>query len=306
MGNSSGFFAPGDEAKKRVFLDKLEQLGTNVGNATGAKAGKATDSAPFAAYKKRAKAKFYSSAVAVRLAKLKSPLEKSYWKTWRCAGTLEQKDSTLTASYCGHRWCTVCNRIRTAQLINGYEKPLSELPDKRFVTLTLPNVPAAELKRTIRAMITTVQAIQGKFKKRHQRGHQSWQLVGLRKLECTHNLKTDKYHPHLHFIISGTVASKALIAEWLERVPTATYKAQDMRKANAGANKELFKYFSKLVTKQDGKNLTVLEPLDVIFQAMKGERVFQPIGIKKDVSEEIDEIQAQVVEGITPMHAYWE
>lgn len=287
-------------------LDKLEQLGTSPTKRHGESVGESGPGIAVGAgetreaLRKRARAKFYSSAHAYRLAQLDSPLKKGYIATLFCASGLTQEGAKITSKYCGHRWCTVCNRIRVAQLIKGYEGPLSLLKDLRFVTLTVPNVPAEHLRETIERMIKQAQAIQGYFKKRHQRGLQGWQLVGIRKMETTHNHSADNYHPHFHFIIQGKEAAQALVSEWLKRVENATYKAQDERKADKGSEKELFKYFSKMVTKVGGKYATLVEPNDVIFQAMRGLRVFQPIGIKKQVSEEIENLQAVEVSGITP------
>ena len=172
------------------------------------------------------------------------------------------------------------------------------MKDLRFVTLTLPNVEGKDLRETILRMIKIIQSIQDMFKKRKRHGLQSWQLVGIRKLECTFNLKSGLFHPHFHFLIQGKAAAKGLHDEWLRRVETASYKAQDVRKADKGSEKELFKYFSKMVTKIDGKYTTLVEPLDIIYQAMRGLRVFQPMGLKKDVSEEIDKLKSVKVEGI--------
>ena len=310
MANESVLFLSvfGQKPPDYISLDNLEQLGTNLKEGGAVPAAAAAVSEPFEAYKKRARAKYYSSNLAVRLANLGSPLQKSYWATYHCSGTLEQKGTEITSRYCGHRWCTVCNRIRTAQLMRGYEGPLSELKDLRFVTLTLPNVQGADLWATFRAMIKTAQAIQDYFKKRHKRGQQTWQLRGLRKLECTFSVLLGNFHPHFHFVIEGREAARQLVSEWLKRVPSATHKAQDERRAMKGTEKELFKYFAKLVTKVGKERATITEPLDVIFQAMRGLRVFQPIGIKKDVSEEIEELSAVQVEGIAPVleHAYWQ
>lgn len=310
MANESVLFLSvfGQKPPDYISFNKLEQLGTNLKEGAGVPAVAADVSEPFEAYKKRARAKFYGSRLAVGLANLGSPLQKSYWATYHCSGTLEQKGTEITSRYCGHRWCTVCNRIRTAQLIRGYERALSELPDLRFVTLTLPNVQGEDLRATIQGMVKTLQGVQDFFKKRHRRKQQTWQLVGLRKLECTYNVEVGNFHPHLHFVISGKEAARQLVSEWLKRVPSATHKAQDERRAMKGTEKELFKYFAKTVVKVGKERATLLEPLDVIFQAMKGLRVFQPIGIKKDVSEEIKELSAVQVEGIAPVleHAYWQ
>ena len=52
------------------------------------------------------------------------------------------------------------------------------------------------------------------------------------------------------------------------------------------------------MTKVGKDNKTLVKPLDVIFKAMWGLRVFQPVGIKKDVSEDITELDAQEIEDI--------
>ena len=295
-----------------LLLDNIAQLGTDTKPKPSKEAGGVLaggEFEPLEALRKRARAMYYGKPVALGLYGLDSPLKKSYGTTyWQCAETLEQNGTKITSHYCNHRWCVVCNRIRTANLIKGYSKPLSELKNPYFVTLTVPNVGSNDLRETIERMIKQVQKIQDYFKKRKQRGLQSWQLIGLRKLESTYNAKARDFHPHFHFIIDGLEAAEGLQAEWLRRVETATYKAQDVRKATTGSEKELFKYFSKMVTKVDGKNVTLLEPLDIMYQAMRGLRVFQPMGLKKDVSEDIEELKAVEVAGIESVEApaYWQ
>jgi hypothetical protein len=289
-------------------LDKIEQLGTSPGKRPGCCVAESGQGVAVSGrggkdkLKAKAKRKYHSNALACGLSRVEdSPLKKSYGATVTyCASQLIQEGTKFTSKYCGHRWCNVCNGIRMAQLIKGYEGPLSLLVDKWFVTLTIPNVPSEHLREAIEQMIKQAQAIQGYFKKRHQRGLQGWQLVGLRKLECTHNVQTGLFHPHFHLVVQGEEAARALISEWLKRVDNASPKAQDMRKAGTGSEKELFKYFAKTVTKMGGEYVTLLEPLDIIFQAMRGLRVFQPIGLKKYVSEEVEDLQAEDLTGITP------
>ena len=308
MANDGGIFYAVKAGATVPPLDKLEQLGTRARNPAQEPGESGRGSETLGALRKRARAKFYSLRLAVGLANLNSPLQKSYWGTYHCAGVLEQVGDKITTRYCGHRWCTVCNRIRTAKLMNGYSGPLSHLPEKMFVTLTLPNVPGAELRATIMAMTAHSQAIQDKFKKRRKRKLQDWQLVGLRKLECTYNWRTRQFHPHFHFIISGEAAADALRSEWLARVPTATIEAQHICPTRQGSENELFKYFSKLVTNVDGVRFSLVEPLNVIFVAMQGLRVFQPIGLKKDITEDVADVQSVVVQGIeqVPEHTYWQ
>jgi DNA-damage-inducible protein D len=254
---------------------------------------------------KRARAKTFTAPLSVKLASLDSDLKKSYWNSYYCNENLVQEGNKITGKYCNNRWCSVCNRIRTAKLIVGYNEPLQGLNDKYFVTLTLPNCEGDELKETIDFMLKTCKTVQEFFKKRHQRKKQDWQLLGIRKLECTYNYKMATYHPHFHFIIEGEVAAKELVNEWLKRVPGTSNKAQDVRKADKGAETELFKYFSKIVTKTEKGFTTFIQPLDVIFTAMRGLRVFQPIGLKKDVSEDIEGIIAEEISGIEEKFANW-
>ena len=254
---------------------------------------------------RRARAKTFTAPLSVKLASLNSDLKKSYWNSYYCNDSLTQEGNKITGKYCNNRWCSVCNRIRTAKLIQGYNVPLSELEDKQFVTLTLPNCEGIELRKTIDFMLKTVKTIQDVIKMRHHRGKQDWQLVGIRKLECTFNHKTSTYHPHFHFLIEGEVAAKELVNEWLKRVPGTSSKAQDVRKADKGAETELFKYFSKIVTKTEKGFTTFVEPLDVIFTSMRGLRVFQPIGLKKDVSEDIEDIITEEISGIEEKFVDW-
>jgi DNA-damage-inducible protein D len=276
-------------------LDTLAQLGTNL----------KVEPISIGFLAKRARAKTFTVPLSINLASLNSDLKKSYWNTYYCNDTLTQVGNKITGKYCNNRWCSVCNRIRTMNLIKGYHIPLEELDDKHFVTLTLPNCKGEELRETIDFMLKSCKKVQEVFKKRHLREKQDWQLVGIRKLECTYNNKTNTYHPHFHFLIEGKIAANELVNEWLKRVPTASSKAQDVRKADKGAETELFKYFTKIVTKTEKGFVTFIEPLDVIFTAMQGLRVFQPIGLKKDVSEDIADQNSQEIDGIEERYAKW-
>lgn len=142
----------------------------------------------------------------------------------------------------------------------------------------------------------TCKHIQERIKKRKQRNQIDYQIVGMRKLECTYNATADTYHPHYHFIIQGKEASHALLNEWLASLPQANRAAQDIRPAALNSEKELFKYFSKFVSKTGkGKNVVVTRAMDNIFCSMVNKRVFQPIGVKKhlDVNEDVGGILGQ-------------
>jgi hypothetical protein len=167
---------------------------------------------------------------------------------------------------------------------------LEAWPDKHFVTLTIKNMPAAELRPAIAGMVSTFQAI-----KLGMRRTAGVKLRALRKLECTYNQRTDEYHPHFHFVVEDREQALLLREAWLERYPETTdARGQDVQPADNKSVRELFKYFTKLLAKKrrgDGSMVSVPVPpaaLDVIFQAMQGRRVYQPAGFTV-VSETPDE-----------------
>lgn len=254
--------------------------------------------------RRRAVAKYITNGIVYPLINLHSSLEKSYWNTaQRCVNELRQDGNKITGRYCNSRWCIVCNRIRTGRMINEYLPVIkSEIKEPYFITLTIPNVPGTELRKTITGMTRTIIRINATF-----RGRKNYQQVkGIRKLECTYNTTSNDYHPHFHFILAGEKAGQKLINAWLNHYPEATRAAQNIKRADEGSLVELFKYSTKVVTgknfiKQGNQIELKVHPaaLDQIFRAMYGKRVFQAMGIKKLVlSEDIDEIQAQEIDSL--------
>lgn len=233
--------------------------------------------------RKRARSKYFSAGLALKLIDVqKSKLLKSYWNSFYCCGVLKQDGNKITGKYCGTRWCLVCNRIRTAKLVNGYTEPLSKLVHPYFVTLTVPNVSGTDLRDTIDSMTVALREIKKKYQKI------GVNFTGIRKVECTYNGLRNDFHPHFHLLISGGVQAKLLLYEWLKHFPEADRKGQDYKRADKKSVKEIFKYFTKLVTKTYDEKGTVVRKrievsaMDKIFSAMQNLRVFQPMGIVKD------------------------
>lgn len=245
--------------------------------------------------KKRCRAKYISNKIALSLADLESDLQKSYYNTYHCVDTLVQSGKKVTSKYCNNRWCLVCNRIRIAKLINGYKNVLAELPEKRFVTLTVPNVPAEMLRETLLDMGKRFKNVTETFRKRKT------PIIGIRKIEVTYNVIRNDFHPHYHLIVSGEQVAKNVIVEWLKRFPEATFDAQDERPADDNSVMELFKYFTKMVT---NKNVFV-KALDTIFRSMYKMRTFQPMGIRKNVSEDIEELRAEIYADLEEREQIW-
>lgn len=250
---------------------------------------------------KRARAKYLSTLLARELLEhnKESVLVKSYRSSLYCSHTLMQNGKKLTTTYCKQRWCAVCNRIRTAHFINGYQGEIKGFKDPYFVTLTKKTVLEGDLSASIELMGSVWLQILKTW------GNKIRKIKGIRKAECTIRPE-GLYHYHYHVIIEGKENAEWLLKEWLKRMPDAEPKAQDMRKANDRSLKELFKYFTKLTTKVgDKKELFSYERMDVIFKAMYKRRVFQSFGGVKLYSEDIENITAQEYEHLEECEKKW-
>ena len=238
----------------------------------------------------RARAKYLTFPIAIGLAETAVAAgERSYRNAVYCAAELEQDEhGKIRGHYCQTRWCLVCNRIRLARAINRYLPAISAWKDRQFVTLTLPNVQGADLADTIDAMLRDAVNI-GRAIKRSDR----LPFRALRKLESTSNTHRDDYPPHFHFVVEGIGAADALVARWLAVHPEASAAAQDVRPCDDASMMELFKYFTKIIVKRPddsgSRMIAPFEALDMIFLAMRGHRVYQPVGFKVAVDFVTDE-----------------
>jgi hypothetical protein len=284
-------------SKRPSSLDTLAQLGTEQKNPVNSNdfeiaLSAVTDEKNQSVLVKRARAKFISSSIALRLVDVDSPLRKGYWNSYYCCSTLVKTGDKVTGKYCKNRWCLVCNRIRTARLIHSYKPILETWPEKHFLTLTIPNVSAIALPIAVESMHSVLKQIIHKFKVRTQRGG-NLRLRGLRKFECTYNPDRNDYHPHFHLICETLAVAQAIQTEWLVRFPSASILGQDIRPASGRDCIELFKYFTKLITKNKRTNQTnPVNPLtiDTIFQSIIGIRIFQNFGFKLSKAAEEEEI----------------
>ncbi len=248
--------------------------------------------------KKKARAKYFTNAIVARLLGVDSSLHKSYLNSYYCNSVYEQKGNTLTTTYCNNRWCIVCNRIRTAKMINGYINPIKSLIDPYFVTLTVPNVPGPILRETIEKMIVAFSKIVNSWNTHHKEN----KFTGLRKIECTYNPETDTFHPHFHIILSQKEIATTLVDKWLQHFPTAKKIAQNCKQADINTILEIFKYFTKILTNKDS---FYAEKMDVIFRAMHKKRVYQPFGYVHIISEDIDEYETEAYKDLANEDKIW-
>ena len=276
-------------------LDKLAQLPTKKLSTLKNKA--------LSTLQKRARSKWYTNQIIPKLLNYtkhvaKDETMRKYFQTaYYCSSLLTQRGKNITAKYCNNRLCNMCNRIRTGKLMNGY---IGQFEGKKlhFVTLTIPNVIANELKPSITEMTKNMSNIIRTLRERHK-----IPLNGIRKLEVTYNAKTNTYHPHIHLLIDQDKGNK-IIELWLKRYPKAKSIAQDTRPADENSYKELFKYTTKIAATKSKHNSGVIEvhtqALYIIIKSMYKKRAFQPFGDIKKVNEDIieEELKGQTYEEI--------
>lgn len=261
---------------------------------------------------KRARRKYMSVGIALGLVDAQkqnssSKLKKGYWNTYHCCNALFIMESgKVISKYCKRRWCLVCNSIRTAQLILRYKPTLDSWENKVMATVTKgPRCTGAELKDAIEEMQFKITQIRKIFNQRHKRGT-SEKFVGLRKLECTYDPITNTYHPHYHFIFKSLTVAREFLELWLQKNPNAKRVAQDIRPADDNSVIEVFKYFTKVVSKsKDGERVVYADAMDVIYNAITGKRIFQNFGFKIGKVDFSEEEIAQIVDNLLDV-AQWD
>jgi len=214
---------------------------------------------------------------------------KIYWKTWHCNTVLLQEGQTLKGSLCRKRWCNHCNRIRTAELIKSYQKPLKDLSKEDnlyLVTLTAPTVKARQLKSEIEKRYQAWRRVKDRLRK------QGVILNGIRKLEIEYNTEMDWFHPHFHFVCQGKIEAHLLRAYWLEEFKKASIKAQHITEVGTKAKDlmEVFKYATKDIVTDE----TTAKASHIIYQAIKGRRIFQTFGTIKKVKQPKKEVTQSI------------
>jgi Replication protein len=240
---------------------------------------------PVPVLQRRANSKLLALQLATALVDLgPTTLSHQYERGCNCSQVVQHTADRYRSSYCERRFCLVCNRIRTAKLINAYKPILDGLNNLHFLTLTIPNVPGYELKTACKSMVKAFQRIKDNMRKVY-----GLKIEGIRKLEITYNDVRRDYHPHYHIVISGQMAAETALNLWLNQFPEAKRSAQDVKKADENSVKELFKYFTKITTNNKTSKKLHITALNTIFNAIQGARIFQPFGIKMQkpvISEE--------------------
>ena len=223
----------------------------------------------------KAFSKIHNDLVFHSLLELETPLWKDYILANSCANYIIKKGDAVNFLSCNKRGCKICQKRRTAILINSYKGVLLQFTDPVFLTLTVKNMDYDQLPLSINLMLIKFNRIKDRLRKQ---GHK---IQALRKLEITWS-DSKLYHPHYHLIVEGKNYADSFLIEWLKEFPSSNAKGQNIRSiTNEKGMFELFKYSIK-----DFKyNAFNAVAIDTMYQAIKGKRIFQPIGLKMTKKE---------------------
>jgi plasmid rolling circle replication initiator protein Rep len=256
--------------------------------------GEGSDLSKKEALKGRAKRKTITQIMMLNLISIaqengEQELEKSYWNTYYCQQNIITADGKLYGKYCKNRFCTLCNSIRKAEMINKYYPIMKDWKEPYFLTLTVKACKAPQLKGYINSMLKTFQKITEKHRKRYQRGA-GLKLIGVKSLESNFNPVRNTYNPHFHIITKEKWMAEVILNEWLKRSKKGytlrwSQNLQPVSNLETGLI-EIIKYGSKIFTEPDLKKRAketetahiYLKALDTILTAMKGKRIFDRFG----------------------------
>ena len=96
-----------------------------------------------------------------------------------------------------------------------------------------------------------------------------------------------------------------IINLWLKYNPTASIVAQKCTPCTENSEIELFKYFTKVITKVGTQYKFFPAEFDHIFSTLYRKRTFRAYGLKKQVSEDIDELQAVELEELDKKYSVY-
>lgn len=273
--------------------------------------GEGTDLSKKEALKGRAKRKTITQIMMLNLITIaqengEPELEKSYWNTYYCQQNIITADGRLYGKYCKNRFCTLCNSIRKAEMINKYYPIMKNWEEPYFLTLTVKACKAPQLKGYINSMLKTFQKIVEKYRKRYQRG-KGLKLIGVKSLESNFNPVKKTYNPHFHIITKDKWMAEVIKKEWIARSKKG-YAAPWCQKAKPINNLEtglieIIKYGSKIFTEPDLKKRAketetahiYLKALDTILIAMKGKRIFDRFGFNVPTENKPEQYPAKLL-----------
>jgi hypothetical protein len=239
--------------------------------------------------------------------------QKQYWKSYHCANVVVQEGTKLNTGLCRKRWCIVCQRKKTAELLNGYTESLQALQEEEqlfIVTLTAQNIKAlrpVDLRNEFKVYNEEFKRVKDSIRKTHK-----LKTNGFKKLECTFNMKSGEYHPHMHLIIQGKEQADLVVKYWIKQMKKRYGRNKVSRKGQdiapiGNTEKDYIEVF-KYATKGSVKDTFEAVAEDLMIEALEGLQVFKPIGslrkVKQPKEETTDTTKADWIESKTETYVY--
>jgi hypothetical protein len=213
------------------------------------------------ARERRGKTKFIDIKLSLALADV-ARSEKDYkfvkkcFRTYFCLSTVIYQKGRIYGKLCRTRFCSTCNGIRKADLINQYFPIIKYWKNPYFLTLTTKSVEADKLENLINEQKTVFNRIIDKFEKRSTNGINE-QIICLRSHECNFNPKENWYNPHFHIVTPDLKTALILKMEWKKafgklRVSDDAQKVIKIKDLEKNLI-EVLKYGTKIFTDPDAK-----------------------------------------------------
>ena len=190
--------------------------------------------------------------------------------------------------FCKQRLCAGCawrEAVANAQCISAISQAMIEQGYiMLMVTLTVPNVPGAKLRKTM-------QHLSRSWLRLAKRERYAVWRDGVRKMEITYNSKTDTYHPHMHMVVyvkpsyfkgANYISRAQLLKDWRECTGQPEVTQVDVRRCrNQGSTNavlEVSKYAAKASDYAHSE-----EVLDTFYAALHHSRLLTYFGKPKDL-----------------------
>ena len=210
--------------------------------------------------------------------------------TYFCLSEVIYINGRIYGKLCKNRFCTTCNGIRKANLINQYYPILKNWLDPQFLTLTTKSVTADELENLIIEQKAFFIRIIDKYEKRYKTG-KTPKIICLRTHESNFNPLKNWYNPHFHIITPDLKTARLLKKEWLKAFGDKRTKpyAQKIIKIKDMEHHliETIKYGTKVFTDPDakkgirGKNYKLYaRAYYTIIKAFEGKKIIANFGFK--------------------------
>ena len=192
--------------------------------------------------------------------------------------------------FCRQRLCPGCAwraAVKSAQCVSAISAKLVEEGRAMiFVTLTVPNVGAGDLRRTIQHLGTS-------WARLLKRKRYALWADSIRKVEVTYSTKRDDYHPHLHCIayvpksyFSRHYVSRAqLLEDWQSVTGQPEITQVDVRRCRDTATSSAILEVSKYSAKASDYSISE-EVLDTMYEALHHTRAMTYAGRCKDLRDE--------------------